>query len=265
MISEEARAIAASPFLELDLGVLFRRFDLDEVAVCSSCWPTAAVVVPLGDTVEDLPAAVEATRAAVREVGDSVIAWWVAPRHDQLVPALEELGLRHGDAPGFESVETAMALDAEPAGGRAEGVEVRVVETFDDLVAGGVVLEHAFGLPAVSEQENRRLFDDYLGPDNSARQYLALVDGRPVGVAFSVAGKGALNLFGGGVLPDARGRGIYRALTWARWDDAVELGTPVLTVQAGRQSGPILERLGFQPLTQVRMYVETLSPPNIDG
>ena len=43
-----------------------------------------------------------------------------------------------------------------------------------------------------------------------------------------------------------RGRGIYRALVRARWDDAVACGTPALTVLAGRLSGPILEKLGFE-------------------
>ena len=33
-------------------------------------------------------------------------------------------------------------------------------------------------------------------------------------------------------LPDARGRGAYRALVRARWDDAVRRGTPALVVHA---------------------------------
>ena len=44
---------------------------------------------------------------------------------------------------------------------------------------------------------------------------------------------------------DARGRGAYRALVRARWDAAVERGTPALTVMAGSMSAPILDRLGF--------------------
>jgi GNAT superfamily N-acetyltransferase len=52
-------------------------------------------------------------------------------------------------------------------------------------------------------------------------------------------------LAGGGTRPDRRGRGAYRALVRARWDAAVERGTPALTVGAGAMSRPILERLGF--------------------
>jgi GNAT superfamily N-acetyltransferase len=55
-----------------------------------------------------------------------------------------------------------------------------------------------------------------------------------------------INLSGSSVLPAARGRGVYRALVAARWDEAVERHLPALTVQAGVMSAPILERLGFE-------------------
>jgi len=51
---------------------------------------------------------------------------------------------------------------------------------------------------------------------------------------------------------------VYRALTLARWDLAVERGTPALTVQAGRMSLPICERLGFQLVEPVRLFVDRL-------
>jgi predicted acetyltransferase len=57
---------------------------------------------------------------------------------------------------------------------------------------------------------------------------------------------------GGAVLPEARGRGAYRALVRARWDDAVARGTPALTVGAGPMSEPILRRLGFEQIVQFR-------------
>jgi hypothetical protein len=55
----------------------------------------------------------------------------------------------------------------------------------------------------------------------------------------------------------ARGRGAYRALLRARWDDAVALGTPVLITQGGSMSRPILERLGFERVGEVHMLVDT--------
>src|SRR5580698_1153178 len=52
--------------------------------------------------------------------------------------------------------------------------------------------------------------------------HIARLDGHVVGTAAAVIGDAGLNLFGGSVLQEARGRGVYRALIQARWDFAVE-------------------------------------------
>ena len=57
-------------------------------------------------------------------------------------------------------------------------------------------------------------------------------------------------------LPEARGRGAYRALVRARWDDAVARGTPLAVTDAGRQSRPILARLGFRELCTIHALVD---------
>jgi GNAT superfamily N-acetyltransferase len=91
------------------------------------------------------------------------------------------------------------------------------------------------------------------------RSFVALIDGRVVGSGAAMPADAGVNLFGGAVLPDARGRGVYRALTVARWQLAVELGTPALTIQAGRMSKPIAERLGFVQVSAVRLYVDSIA------
>jgi hypothetical protein len=60
------------------------------------------------------------------------------------------------------------------------------------------------------------------------------------------------------VRPEARGRGAYRALVRARWDDAAERGTPALTVHAGALSRPILERLGFVTVGDVTCLLDVI-------
>ena len=87
------------------------------------------------------------------------------------------------------------------------------------------------------------------------------LENRVVGTAGAVLGDAGVNLFGGGVLADARGRGIYRAIVNARWKLAVKCGTPALTVQAGRMSRPVLERLGFQFIAPMPMYVDDFGNP----
>jgi predicted N-acetyltransferase YhbS len=57
-------------------------------------------------------------------------------------------------------------------------------------------------------------------------------------------------LYGGGTIAAHRGRGMYRALVAARARDARELGARYLIVDALPTSRPILERLGFVPLSE---------------
>ena len=68
-----------------------------------------------------------------------------------------------------------------------------------------------------------------------------------------------LLLYGGATAERARGRGAYRALIRARWDDAVALGTPALITQGGSMSRPILERLGFERVGEVHMLLDVFA------
>jgi GNAT superfamily N-acetyltransferase len=76
-----------------------------------------------------------------------------------------------------------------------------------------------------------------------------------------LAGTIGLVLNGSSVLPEARGRGAYRALVAARWARAVELEKPALVVQAGSMSRPILERCGFQPICVLDLLDDSAVAP----
>ena len=62
-------------------------------------------------------------------------------------------------------------------------------------------------------------------------------------------------LWGGATLAGWRGRGIYRALVLERARLAVARGRRYIEVDASADSRPILERLGFEAVTQTRPYV----------
>jgi GNAT superfamily N-acetyltransferase len=220
--------------------------------------PTAQIIRTDGARPTHPAPAVEAARSAARERGKATLAWWVTPEHDALVPAFESLGLRNADTPGFEAVENAMALVAPPAGEPAGDVDVRIAETWDDFLAMHEVVREAFGIPELGEKLLGEQYDLYRRPDNPGRAFLASMDGRAVGTSYAAFGSAGINLFGGGVVESARGRGVYRALVHARWRHAVDRGTPALTVQAGKMSMPILERLGFGFIAPVRVYVDEL-------
>jgi GNAT superfamily N-acetyltransferase len=72
-----------------------------------------------------------------------------------------------------------------------------------------------------------------------------------------VPGTPFAGLWGGGTVEAWRGRGIYRALVAHRAQVAAARGYHYLQVDASSQSRPILERLGFAPLTTTTPYVYT--------
>ena len=72
-----------------------------------------------------------------------------------------------------------------------------------------------------------------------------------------VRGTEFAGLWGGGVLPEWRGRGIYRALVAARARAAVELGVRYMHSDCTAMSRPILERSGLVPVTTTTPYVWT--------
>ncbi|MCY7304499.1 MAG: GNAT family N-acetyltransferase, partial [Thermoleophilia bacterium] len=123
-----------------------------------------------------------------------------------------------------------------------------LTETLDEYRAASRVSVDAFRM---SEDDRRALEaqEELLwGLETSwphYRTFVAILDGQIVGAAASIYGANAVSLAGGSTREDARGRGAYRALVRARWDAAVERGTPALTVGAESMSRPILERLGF--------------------
>ncbi|HEV2590911.1 MAG TPA: GNAT family N-acetyltransferase [Gaiellaceae bacterium] len=93
-------------------------------------------------------------------------------------------------------------------------------------------------------------------PNDVEHHFAALIGGELVGTARAVDTATAVALMGGVVLPEARRRGVYRALVRARWEHAVARGTPTLVVQAGEMSAPVLDGLGFTRHCELRLWVD---------
>jgi GNAT superfamily N-acetyltransferase len=83
------------------------------------------------------------------------------------------------------------------------------------------------------------------------RGYIAYVGTEPasVGRLYTHPDSCFAGLYGGGTRPSFRGRGLYRAVVAARARDAIADGARYLIVDALPSSRPILERLGFEWLT----------------
>ncbi|MBA2357966.1 MAG: GNAT family N-acetyltransferase, partial [Actinobacteria bacterium] len=140
-----------------------------------------------------------------------------------------------------------------------DDVEARAAETLDEFTRAREIQWEAFRIPARERAEQRAAMEGIWADRDApgaASTFLAWLGGEPVATALAVfADHGAL-LIGGATLPEARGRGAYRALVRARWDEAVRRGTPALVVQAGAMSRPILDRVGFAPVCEIEILVD---------
>jgi GNAT superfamily N-acetyltransferase len=206
---------------------------------------------------DDVEGALEEVRKAARDRQVVRVEWWIGPDaepsdlHDRLLG----LGL---EAKRDSHVASMVLVDEPPAADPA--VTARAVLSIEELRAAVEL-----GLEAFGDAEWRReialanIADDWEREGQLIRNFLAFVDGEPVGSARTAyLEQGAVLLISGAVLERARGRGAYRALVRARWDDAAERGTPALIVHAGRMSRPILERLGFQAVAEIDVLEDAL-------
>jgi GNAT superfamily N-acetyltransferase len=106
-------------------------------------------------------------------------------------------------------------------------------------------------------------WESYVSRGVSLR-FLASIDDEPVAAGQCLVTELGLFLSGSTTLPEARGRGAYRALVQARWDEAVGRGTPALVIGAGAMSRPILERVGFEPLCQLNVLLDPATEPELE-
>jgi GNAT superfamily N-acetyltransferase len=200
--------------------------------------------------------ALEEVRTKARERGVHDVKWWIGP--DSKPPDLVQRLGASGVLPDDDSRVAAMVLlDELPASDVP--VVVRPVSTIEELCEAEEVGLEAFQ----SSEEERQAFrenieDSWALQGRWVQSFAAYLDGRMVGSARSAYLEGAVLLIGGAVLPEARGRGAYRALVQARWDDAVERGLPALIVHAGSMSRPILERLGFETVCELEVLEDTI-------
>jgi hypothetical protein len=177
------------------------------------------------------------------------VTWTVAD--PALEPELCALGCHDVDPP-LTSHITALATDAEPP--VVGGVEVRRIATYEQFVVGLEVSRSGWQTEGMEDPEaawQRR-------SSRPGGEWLALIDAEPVAYAGAIAGPTGLFLTGGVTVERARGRGAYRALVRARWDEAVRRGTPALVVHAEDASRRVLERIGFVRVCDI---VELVSDP----
>jgi Acetyltransferase (GNAT) family len=207
----------------------------------------------------DVAADVEEVRARVRDRGGTRVLWEVADAAEpgDLVERL--LGL--GAAPAGDRDPEAVVMGATgPPDEVASPFEVVAVEAIPDYRAFVTVTFTVFGAEEHLPDELERIDRDGLAKlaDKRFVRYLARLDGRPVAAASATFAPAGAILHGGSTLPEARGRGAYRALVAARRQEALARGTPAVVTRAGAESRPILLRLGFGELGRLRTLEDDL-------
>jgi GNAT superfamily N-acetyltransferase len=207
---------------------------------------------------ESVAAAVDDVRGLMREHGKKLASWWVSNWSEP--PDIEERLL----ACGLSIVEkdydiAALALTHEPPPGPPE-ITVRRTASVAEHLAASRITRAAFELRADRWRSDEETAADYEATHDSdvAATYVAWFEDVPVATARAYFGPCGALLAGGATLHEYRGRGAYRALVRARWDDAVARGTTALVVSAGAQSEPILRTLGFEQVCRFRRLQDDL-------
>jgi hypothetical protein len=256
MIDPALREYAETPdrFAPVPEGTSVTRFADERICVIQGpTWAGISGPRVREDELDDLIALVHELVPA-----DKRQTWWIGPtaRPANIIELLEARGFR----PAEDGAELrAMALTTPPPD-PAAGVEVRRVETLDDFLAAREVQWEAFEVP----HERRELQRPYLHGEfdeamthGTPLTFLALLDGKPAATGMAIPSERGVFLIAGSTATWARGRGLYRALVRARWDYAVERGTPALITEAlVDTSYPILQRLGFAEVCTIRRYEE---------
>jgi ribosomal protein S18 acetylase RimI-like enzyme len=143
---------------------------------------------------------------------------------------------------------------AAAGGARPDGVRVEQVHGPAGVAALMEVAEQAFGADK-PELRAALLAAQEAWPD-AVVLVVAFAGDQPVSAARAefLPGRDFAGLWGGGTLPDWRGRGLYRALVGLRAALAAERGYRYLQVDALPTSQPILARLGFEALARSTPY-----------
>lgn len=178
---------------------------------------------------------------------------WKVHGHDRPadLPCILE---RHGFVPEPKETLLVRALDESLFGRLADpGLSIRTVTTAGDIDDFLRAVEAAFGQPF--GHDAALLLADIGAGVTSA--HVAYVDGVPVaaGRLELPEGRSFAGLYTGGVAPAFRGRGLYRALVRSRAREAAARGYGYVITEALETSRPILEQLGFAPLTTIQGWV----------
>lgn len=236
--------------------------ELHDVDDLTHIGPVTAAVMPRGvgfatyhhlDEVEDVPALIRDVIKPFERHTDVPEFEWKTRGHDRPESLGELL-----EAAGFEAEpeETVMVGEAHLVAQAPQlpaGVTVRQITSRADVERTLAVQEAVFGRGGDVEVHFRHITDH---PDECS-MWVAESDGNVIGAGRIVIVPGAefAGVWGGVVLREFRGQGIYRALVAARAQWAMARGVTLIHSDCSDMSRPILERSGLTAVTTSTPYI----------
>lgn len=214
---------------------------------------------------EDVDALIDASLTYFSDETDVLRAEWKTRGHDQPEDLGKRLAARGFVAEDLETVMVGRAADLAVEVEVPEGVTIRSVEVGphlrDEVARAHAMQTHVFG--GTGGQDPARVADNLAADPEHLQLWVAESDGQVIGAGTLdvVRGTEFAGLWGGAVLAQWRGRGIYRALVAARARAAVELGVRYMHSDCSAMSRPILERSGLVAVTTTTPYVWTRPGP----
>jgi GNAT superfamily N-acetyltransferase len=160
-------------------------------------------------------------------------------------PSLEAGLVEHWQAP-------LMVLDPIPerAAHEVEGLAISAldasnIDDYADALAAG------FGMP-------RQVADWFLGTAPQAIEgfsgFVAYLDGRPVATSGLFVTDDIAGVYNVATIPDARGKGVGAAVTWAAVDAGRAAGASRSILQASGDGEPVYARMGYATPTRYRQF-----------
>ena len=189
---------------------------------------------------------IDAVRRWFREHERNEFIWMVgqSATPSDLVARLRDTGAALDEE---DPIAEGMILQHEPPPG-PPNIETRRISTFEEFTASARITL-ADAPPEAWEKTEANLASAWEESRENEDMYsfIALIDDKPIANGQIIwLSNGMPYLGGASTLSEYRGRGAFTALVRARWDEAAARGVPVLLVQAGSMSEPILRRLGFE-------------------
>lgn len=204
----------------------------------------------------DVKATLDRLRAKIAEYGAPAL-WWIGPQSkpNNLGSLLEQHGLQPaGEVPGM-AVDLA-GLENKPetiANFTIQKVSNPEMQTLWARIAGV-----GTGFPDVATEAMARVEATLTDPQYKAQhRYIGSLDGTPVATSALVLDSGVAGIYAVATIPEARGKGIGRAMTVMPLLEARQDGYRVGILQASSMGYSLYKKIGFKDVCKYRLYLQS--------